>query len=167
MKKAKLPEFTRGHVTYSITYVGREAVATLLDETWKDGFLAFSNGEGRFSEFWAMKGADFVTDKVPGLPNHLEGCLTEAGLWRNSGGLFTELAIERQDSAESPFFVQTITLDTNHARADTNCLWRPFATVPYPAKNTLFAKPDLDCLEIVHPGRRMHFYLTAGSGVTI
>ncbi|MCX7635113.1 MAG: hypothetical protein N2Z74_05135 [Syntrophales bacterium] len=152
--------FHEGSLQWQAASMTSDAIAEqFLQQTWDDGFLAFSDSERRLDK----EGFLLLTAALKGRADAVggpTGYLMEAGLWRNRGAIVEELSLEREGEV---FFVQYWRL-TRHAPPEAaNCYWREAATFVRGNLGHVFVG-NIKTLEVIVPDHRLRLYLTEEAG---
>lgn len=153
--------YNDGYLDYTSEIIKDIGEDIKLNE-WENGYLAFSKGEIRLSDYNTLNCEDVFKSKVS-LPDIVDGYLMEANVWRNRGGLVEELVIEREDNG---FLIQRWTLYTKKTdKNDTNCFYefiKPHQRKTIGNTISLFTDEELASIEVVYPEYRLHFFITTG-----
>ncbi len=159
-------KFEDGIVGYEIYKVESEKIASLVDiEAFREGggYIAFSNCEKRLNEIphkdTSIK--DLFVDRCDAIQG-VEGFLMEIGLWRDNDGVFEEISIEREDHG---FLFQRWTLAKSPDKVKgVECFFRNINTTVRSSRCSIFAEGELGTIEVICPGKRLHFFITTESG---
>lgn len=169
-------EFKTGFCQYRAKKIEQIPGRFFKTEDWQDGYYAFSHREVRKRDLDKLyksnprnanlfNNVDLLNERML-----LDGTATyimEIGLWRTDGNnksrIYEEVSLERD---EDFFFLQEWQLFTGdeHDSESLRCYYRCADTVPddLKGKEKLFNDNDLKSMEIIIPGKRLHFFLTTG-----
>jgi len=156
--------FKQGEITYtSDRNISPAEVAAMVAKSWKDGYIAFANGEKRLNDFDHIDlNEKFFRQRIQEIIqfNRLGGYVTELDLWRSSGSIFEEIAIERE---ENSYHVQHIVLDTED-KSSSNCWYRDSHTKAgsHHNSNRQIFTGMLNTIEVVWPEKRINIFVTVG-----
>lgn len=157
-------EFCSGYITCVVkTNVAPAQLASMLAKNWQDGYVAFANGEKRLSDLSQIPLASaFLTERINGKLDGIEGYVTEINLWRCHGSVIEEIAVERE---ENTYLVQHFCLDTA-PELEGNCQYRHAVTRAGAhhsrTGSQLFSGP-LESVEVIWPENRLNIFLTKGA----
>lgn len=155
--------FSKGELKCDIRKaVSAEELSKMLAGEWRDGYVAFANGEKRIAELAGIPlDATFLTQRINGRISGIEGYVTELNLWRINGQVVEEIAAERE---ENSFYLQHFTLETK-PETGGNCWHRDADTRPgshHKGGRHLF-RDKLSSVEVVWPEKRMNIFITRGA----
>jgi len=155
--------FKKGLLTSKVKVnVAPAEIVALACEKWKNGYIAFANGEKRLDCFDQVEfDQHFFSDRIQDIAPEfeLEGYVTELNLWRNVGNTIEEIAIERE---ENNYFIQHFHLDMT--APDSNCWYRDSDTIAGSHHNgarQIFSG-KLSSVEVVWPEKRLNIFITVG-----
>jgi len=133
---------------------------------FKEGYVAFSNRELRFSEIeQKIKLTEIVKEKVENIVG-IEGYLMEFGLWNIDSvreGNYMEVAFQREDGHFLFEIIELFTQFKNNCKP--NCYYRFVNTLPIKRnKKYLIFNNSLKSIEVIKPDDREHVFITYKHG---
>jgi len=149
--------FNMGYIQYIQETKSIEQLISEVElDQWNDGYAAFSKGELRLKNIENSSVKTLLTEKTK--LEDLDGYLMELGLWKNDGTQFEELSIERVDGS---FLYQYWALNTDKTLESKCelCYWQKVEVARRTYIKT-FDGQTLNCMEVVIPHKRLHFYIT-------